>query len=205
MKRFFAVVALATAFAITTPGAFANTITIGSSFTVSGDVVSPPATTTTPALDNVYAYGGSGTFSDVGPTPILLTSTPTTPAGPDEFSLTSGIIGDTFDILGSDGQSIVFTVSSDSMTGCGLAFVCGLGTITDTGATGYSPTVASWSASLATTGSAPTEVESFTFVNITSAAATPEPSSLLLLGTGLLGGAGLAWKKMLCGRSLLVS
>jgi len=178
-KLALALLALATALAIT-PAALADTIATGSSFTVNGNLSS--LTSNTPTLSNVSVQSGTGTFADI--TPGFLTVAQIAA----DISLNSNVIGDTFTFGTSDGQTITFTVTSVVFGPNHSAY--GIGTLTDTGVINYAPvTLAFWEESIATAG----QNVSFTFDTDNP---VPEPSSLLLLGTGLLTVAGALRRKL---------
>jgi hypothetical protein len=173
-----ALLALATALAIA-PAALADTIAAGSSFTVSGNI--PNLLSSTPTLTHVEVSAGSGTFADINDS--FLTSAQVS----SDISLNSSVVGDTFTVpVGdvSDGKTITFTVGTVNFGANNSA--SGLGTITDTGFTTI--TNAYWSESINSAGNI-----SFTFD--TTAPTVPEPSSLVLFGTGLLGLAFVAFRK----------
>ena len=177
MKKFaFALVALATALAIS-PAAKADSITIGSGFQVGGTIVQDGnQNTTTPTLSNVTAFGGYLSFADVTGSSTLT------------YTLVPGIVGDTFTVNTTDGQTITFTVSTVGLTSNGEG---GVGWLTDTGTINYDPTLVAWSEAITITDAGIIN-ETFTFNDV---ATTPEPSSLLLLGTGLLGLAFALFRK----------
>lgn len=177
MKKFaFALVALATALAIS-PAAKADTIQVGSGFQVGGTIVQDGnQNTNTPTLLNVTAFGGNLSFADV------------TGASTLTYSLNSAIVGDTFTVITTDGQTIKFTVSTVGLTSNGEG---GVGWLTDTGTTNYDPTLVAWSEAITITGGDIIN-ETFTFNDV---ATTPEPSTLMLLGTGLLGLAFALFRK----------
>jgi hypothetical protein len=185
-KLFLALLATATALAIA-PAAMANTIAPGSSFTVSGNI--PNLSSNTPTLTNVSVAGGSGSFADIN-NAFLSTADVSS-----DISLNSSVVGDTFKVPVadvSDGKTITFTVGTVNFGALNSA--SGLGTITDTGFTTI--TNAYWSETITSGGNI-----SFTFD--TTAPTVPEPSSLVLFGTGLLGLAFVAFRKAKSSRAAL--
>jgi hypothetical protein len=187
MKKFaLALLALATALAIT-PAAMADTVTAGSTINVVGLITLNGSID--PALSNVAALGVSGTFDTE--LPGYVTLNPGTALSSDTYTLigsSSGPIGDSFTVTSPvDSNLITFLVTTSTGPCAGGNLACGAGTISD----GSDPTVAAnWTSS--STG--PNGTVSFTF-DAVAPAATPEPSSLLLLGTGLLGLAFVAFRK----------
>lgn len=190
MKKFaFTLLAMATALAIT-PAAKADPVAAGSVLNVNGLIAENG--TIQPGLSNVYALGYTGTFATELNSPVLLTSSPTAGTANTYTLLGSGPVGDSFTVQSSvDGSGnsvapymITFDVTSAGGP-CGVVgnLACGAGTIDDNGVM----VGATWSASTAAQGNG----VSFTF----DSAVTPEPSSLVLLGTSLLGLAFVAFRK----------
>ena len=168
MRRFWLILLALATFTAITPVALADSIQVGSSFTVSG-TIQPGTLSTDPTFLQVFAFGGTGTFSDIGFQTISTSN----------IALNQNIIGDTFKITASDGKVITFTVTSVTLGPDNSA--SGVGTLTDTGYD--SNPWATWSEKVDQNGNV-----SFTFDTV---AATPEPANLALLGTGLLALAGI--------------
>jgi hypothetical protein len=182
MKKFaFALVALATALAIS-PAAKADSFTVTGIYVDNGTYV--------PSLSKVQATGNGTVFGVQVANWVTLNSSAI--AGtPDTYTLQSATpVGDSFTISSTTDQygntvaayDITFSVTSYIVSTGENNLATGTGTIVDDGQI-YQAT---WSASTATNG-----IESFTF----DATPTPEPSTLLLLGTGLLGLAFALFRK----------
>lgn len=166
MKRYSLVLLALAIIVALAPAALADTIQVGSSFSVSGNLNN--LNSTTPTLTNVHAFGGTGTFADVTYFPV--------PAA--NISLNSGVVGDNFTIT-VNGKVINFVVSTVTFGPDNTAW--GIGTLTETG---YDPINARWSETI------DSKTGKLTFAFDTNVD-TPEPGSLGLLGTGLLTLAGI--------------
>jgi hypothetical protein len=197
MKKFsMALFAFATALALA-PAAMADTLpAINGSIDISGN--KDPWTLTSVTFNRLTAnsFAGSGDFVTVyGDS----TSIPTTL---NVSSLTFSSASDVLFLTGTyDGKTFTFTIDGpvtiDTDNGTYLSFY-GTGVVS---MTGYHDTAVNFNfSSNDTSGKFGATSSAFALTIDANGQATPEPGSLLLLGTGILGLAGLLRRKAMLSR-----
>jgi hypothetical protein len=172
--------ALASAMVVT-PAAFAGPLNpITGSISVSGNDIDTFNSTKITFTGNGTATGSGGSLAGVNGSVTLTSFT---------YASSNGV--ELFDVTAGPDEPVTFTIdgSVDLLVDLpGVVVFTGEGWLTEAG--GYAPTIADFTLSSSGSGTA-------TSLEITAApqSTVPEPSSLMFLGTGLLGLAFVAFRK----------
>jgi hypothetical protein len=180
MKNFGKLALLGAALAVSAAPAFA-TLPVNGALVISGtDTWNTTEVTFTNPPYSVSV--GTGTLASLLLPTTSLSLDTLVLASPDGLLLTATGGGETVTFTISGPISVVYSDGGLEQA------IAGTGTFTETGTTTYLATAGTFALTDSTT-------DGVQGLEITAGAATPEPSSLMLLGTGLLGAGGMLMRR----------